>query len=277
MDAGGRPIPSLEAGSTLHVGAQSLRPRTLYEFRATVDGRPVTFARATTDGAGQLGPFVLWYESGVVGCVTQPLDGPDPERFRFRSFDEAERVLGGRTLVVTAHPVVSTQDRVRRVPDFAVGEPESTLRLPIATRRSPMVFPADSSGCLVNALGVGRADLYVGGRNFTPGEQVEISVVPNQRAWYVNDVVLDVTGTSAAPAPEMATVGRGRTLRRPRLASHGAISGRVRHRGATARRQTQPARRKQSGLLWYLKRRSCSPLTIQSAGRTWTWLAGRWE
>ena len=59
VDAGGRPIQSLEAGSTLDVGAQSLRPRTLYEFRATVDGRPVTFSRATPDGAGQLEPFVL--------------------------------------------------------------------------------------------------------------------------------------------------------------------------------------------------------------------------
>ena len=36
---------------------------------------------------------------------------------------------------------------------------------------------------------------------------MEISVVPNQRAWYVNDVVLDMTGAYAAPGPGNATVG----------------------------------------------------------------------
>ena len=106
MDAGGRSIQDIESGSTLHAGAQALRPATLYEFWVTLDdGRPVSFARVTTDRAGDVDPFVLWYQSGVVGCSDRRTDGPDPERFRFRTFEEAEAALAGRTVLVTAHPV----------------------------------------------------------------------------------------------------------------------------------------------------------------------------
>lgn len=203
VDAGGRLIEALESGSTLHIGAQTLRPATLYEFSVTLEDRPVSFARVTTDRAGRVEPFVLWYESGVVGCAVRRMDGPDPARFRFRSFEEAEAALVGRTLTVTARRVDSGgPDRQRRT-----GEAESTFRLPVSARRSPMVFPSDSAGCLVNARDVGGADMYVSGRNFGAGEQVEVSVVPNQRAWYVGDSVADVTGASGAAAPERVTVG----------------------------------------------------------------------
>lgn len=240
VDAGGRPIRSLESGSTLHVGAESLRPQTLYEFRTTVDGRPVTFARVTTNRSGRIEPFVLWYESGVVGCATRRLDGPDPGRFRFRSFDQAEDSLAGRTLVVTAHPVAPVEPREGRRLEPPAGEAELAFQLPIGRRRSPMVFPADSAGCLVNAVSVGRADMYVAGRNFAPGERLEISVVPNQRAWYVNDLVVDVTGASAAPAPELVTVGLDGSFTArvwPSTAQfHGAFDIVARRAGGTANR-----------------------------------------
>ena len=217
VDAGGRPIDRLQSGSTLHVGGQALRPVTLYEFRADIDGRAVSFARVTTDHLGRVDPFVLWYESGVVGCVTRRLEGPNPERFRFRTFEEADAALAGRMVTITAQQVHGRE----------VGRPETVIRLPISPRRSPMVFPSDSAGCLTNARAVGQADMYVSGRNFTPGEILEISVVPNQRAWYVGDVVVDITGASGAAAPERVTVGTdGRfTIRAwPRSAQlHGAF------------------------------------------------------
>jgi hypothetical protein len=207
VDAGGRPLRSLESGSTLHVGAQALQPLTLYEFRATFDdGRAISFARATTDGAGNLEPFVLWYESGVVGCSTRRLDGPDPRRFRFRTFEEAEAALAGHSIVVTTHRVARNAARLR-VAELRTGEPEWTFKLPLSARRSPTVFPSDSTGCLSNASETGRVDMHVSGRNFTPGEELELSVVPNRRAWYEGDVVSDVTGASAASAPERVRVG----------------------------------------------------------------------
>src|SRR5262245_30141446 len=56
VDAGGRPLRALEAGSTLHVGARGLRPQTTYEFRLALDREripsleeAISFARVTTD------------------------------------------------------------------------------------------------------------------------------------------------------------------------------------------------------------------------------------
>lgn len=210
VDAGGRAIRTLESGSTLHVGAQALQPLALYEFRVALDdGRPVSFARTSTDRTGNIEPFVLWYESGVTGCSTRRVDGPDPQRFRFRTFEEAEAALAGRSLVVTTHRVASDTERaaVAAVAALRAGNAEWTFRLPISARRSPMVFPSDSSGCLSNAGETGRADMHVSGRNFTPGEEVELSVVPNQRAWYEGDAVSDITGTAATSAPERVRAG----------------------------------------------------------------------
>ncbi|MGH7712836.1 MAG: hypothetical protein ACREOG_16215, partial [Gemmatimonadaceae bacterium] len=199
-------IRRLESGSTLHVGARALQPRTLYEFRAALeDGRLVSFARTTSDSAGNIEPFVLWYEAGVVGCSTRERDARDPQRFRFRTFDEAEAALAGQTLIVTTYRIARDDPR----PVIAAEPPggaQGSFRLPIIARRSPTVFPSDSAGCLYNANETSRSDMFVSGRNFTPGEQLEISVVRNQRAWYVGDAVSDVTGANMIDAPDSVQV-----------------------------------------------------------------------
>ena len=207
VDAGGRAIRSLEAGSTLHIGAQGLRPLALYEFQATLDdGRTVSFARASTDQRGNIEPFVLWYESGVVGCAVRENERPDPRRLRFRTFNEAERALTGRRLVVTPRQVRADPTR-RRLAQLPVGAGERPFTLPLSPRRSPTVFPSDSTGCLVNASETGTADMFVSGINFTPGERLELSVVPNQRAWYVGDLVADITGAGPAGSADTVRVG----------------------------------------------------------------------
>lgn len=215
VDAGHRPISQLEAGSTVYVGAQGLRPNTHYQARLAVAERPaatlndaVGFAIVATDNRGNIPPFVLWYESGVIGCSKRPRLDPDPRRFRFRSFEEAERSLAGRVLTVSIHSVSREQLVTRRVPESIVtGPAEAIFRLPVTKRRSPMVYPSDKSGCLINALQVrDEDDLYVTGRHFRPGTELEIAVVPNQRAWRIGDLIDDLTGASAAAAPERVTV-----------------------------------------------------------------------
>src|SRR5215210_6079149 len=58
VDGGGRPVKTLEAGSTLFVGAKGLLPDTTYEFRMSFNEQgaralreAASFARATTDHA----------------------------------------------------------------------------------------------------------------------------------------------------------------------------------------------------------------------------------
>ena len=193
VDSGGRPIETLQIGSSLEMTASELEPRAQYEFRVTFDGEPdrlISFARVTSDTRGTIAPFVLWFHSGVVGCSTRPADERRP--VRFRTFDEAEQALRGRVLRVTARGVKSE----RAVVDLA---------LPVSGRNSAMVYPADRNGCLLNSLETATGDLYVAGRNFQPGEALAISIVRNQRAWRVGDRVDDVSSASAGAAAERVT------------------------------------------------------------------------
>lgn len=206
IDSGGRPIAALQAGSSLELRAGGLTPRATYEFRVSLAGRPgeadtfLSLARTGTDAGGTVAPFILWYHSGVIGCATRPADERRP--LKFRSFEEADAALRGRTLRITAQQVPRAERMSELVAGPAQGPVAFDMALPIETRRSPMVYPSDHTGCLVNSVLTESQDLWVSGRNFAPGEAVAISVVPNQRAWSVGDRVTDVTGPSSASAPK---------------------------------------------------------------------------
>ncbi len=146
VDAGGRPIRALEVGSSLHIGARGLHPNTTYEFRLSFD-RPavesleaaVSFARVTTDSKGQAPPFVLWYESGVIGCSDQEREGTKHTPYTYRTFEEAEQALKGKLLVTSAHLV--ERDETGKIPPMKLRvehEPAALLRFPIVPRRSPI-------------------------------------------------------------------------------------------------------------------------------------------
>jgi hypothetical protein len=217
VDAAGRPIERLETGASLHIGATALEPRRLYEFRVAVDvrGAPdlsqaVSFARLTADPSGTIPPFLLWYHSGVVGCSVPP-EEIDARRFRFGSFDDAEAALRNARLTVSIHPVPAAPERSTRPLETRAGPPVAMFELPVAARSSPMVYPSDDAGCLHNSQLVDSTHMHVSGRNFDPGEELLISVVPNQRAWYTGDRVMDVTGELGAPAPvRVVADARGR-------------------------------------------------------------------
>jgi hypothetical protein len=220
VDAGGRSIRSLETGSTLFVGAHGLRSNTTYEFRLGIGRKAlpsregaVSFARVTTDRRGEVPPFVLWYESGVAGCSDQESEQHRRPPNTYKTFEEAEKALSGRILLVSAHVV--EQDETGRVPPMKLRvaeQSETAFHLPITSRKSPAVYASDAHGCMLNSQLARTRDLYVSGRNFQAGEALEISVVPNQRLWYVGDAINDVTGVDAAAAPEKVKVGANGTF-----------------------------------------------------------------
>ena len=216
VDAGGRAIHALEVGSTLHIGATGLRPNTLYEFRLSFAQpafnsleQAISFARVTSDREGVVLPFVLWYESGVIGCSDQQQMGKRQRPHSFRTFQEAELAHHGRLLVITAHQV--ERDPENRTPPMKLRVERRTrwiLRLPMVPRHSPIVYASDAHGCMLNSQLTNSADLYVTGDHFTPGEQLEVSIVPNQRLWLAGDAINDVTGPSSAAQPKHVTVNR---------------------------------------------------------------------
>jgi len=219
-DNGGRPVKQLEAGSSLFVGAQGLMPNTTYEFRLAVGReeapsreKAVTFARGGSDAKGNIRPFVLWYESGVVGCSERVKSGTKLPPFCFRTFEEGEKMLADKTVTVSVHPV--QKDPTGKTPPMklSVEKSAATGRLQVARRQSPMVYPSDAEGCLVNSRMVGKADTYVSGRSFPPGQRLEICVVPNQRTWRVGNPINDVTGVNGADAAELVEADRSGRFR----------------------------------------------------------------
>ncbi len=199
VDSGGRTIGVLETGTSLEVAMRGLMPNQVYDVELRAGDQQVSFARQTTDRHGNIDPFHLLYHGGVVGCSLRSGTAKKLPPFLFRNFEEAAAVLEGRTLTLTVTPVPSPTAAL-----FYRDRPAAKvhLEIPVRARREAMVYASDSKGCLVNSAEVGSRDLYVSGQNFKPEEIIEVAVVPNQRDWFVDDLINDVTGVSGAAAPE---------------------------------------------------------------------------
>jgi hypothetical protein len=203
VDSGGRPSEALEIGASLEAGARGLQPKRMYEFEVTLGNKRASYARLTADARGNIDPFVLWFQSGVIGCSIKSLKTGQHYPIAFHDFDEAERSLQGQRLTITIHearPSRPTEIQISETQTVAT-RPVAQLVVPLVPRRSPMVFSSDKDGCLLNSAETASHDMFVSGRNFTAGEYVEISVAPNQRQWRVGDEVNDVTGIAGAAAP----------------------------------------------------------------------------
>ncbi|MGI9302618.1 MAG: hypothetical protein ACR2RB_07925, partial [Gammaproteobacteria bacterium] len=206
LDAGGRDIQTLEVGSSLELSVSGLEPHQLFEVRLGIDGEipdrdaAISFARVSTDQRGNIEPFLLWYHTGVVGCSKRRDPSQPLAPYSFRSFEEAQRHLAGRQLTLSVHPVGRGPKNETAPLKLPVGDPISRLDLPIVARKSPMVYPSDAAGCLVNSAEARKQDFFVTGRNFLSGETLEISIVENQRQWYVGDRVRDLTGERGTDA-----------------------------------------------------------------------------
>lgn len=211
VDSGGRPSEVLEIGSSLETGARGLQPRRMYEFEVTLGGKRVSYARLGSDARGTIRPFILWFQSGVIGCSVESLKTGQVYPVAFRDFDEAERALAAQTLTLTLREASPPRPPGIETPAPSAARPIAQRAVPMVPSRSPMVFPTDRAGCLLNSAEAASRDMFVSGRNFSPGERVELSVAPNQRQWRVGDAVNDVSGVSGAARPTIVRAdARGR-------------------------------------------------------------------
>ena len=206
LDGGNRRINSFEVGSSLHVSARGLEPNQLYEFRLGINSeeiaaldQAVSFARLSADRNGNIPSFILQYHSGVIGCSPR-VKGQKLPRHIYRTFDEAEKDLRGSKMHISVHPVQSDPQGKIPLMKLKAGKAVSRIQIPIIARKNPMVFPSDAEGCLLNSTAVQEQDIYVSGRNFKPDEVVQISIVMNQRSWYIDDPINDITGVGGAGA-----------------------------------------------------------------------------
>ncbi len=208
IDEQGKTLEYLETGSSLRLGATNLKPNRIYEVRMGIDRSParslenaVKFSRVSTNAQGELPSFILWYHTGVIGCSfrsEKELEQP----YTFRSFEEADEVLEGREIQLTLHEVERDKTGKKPPMELSVSRPIQQFALPIKFARSPMVYSSDRRSCLYNSMVNQRSDMYVTGRNFEPGEELRVSLVPNQRRWNVGDNVNDITGEFSAARSE---------------------------------------------------------------------------
>jgi hypothetical protein len=203
----GKPIDALEVGNSLQMQAQGLEPNSIYEVRMSIDNDTehlkelVSFSRVSTDIKGNIPNFVLWFQSGVIGCSyrsKQELEQP----YTFQSFEEANERLQGRTIIASIHEVERDKYGKRPPMELKTGPALTKIKLPITKRQSPMVYVSNKYGCLLNSREARTEDVFVSGFNFEPYEAVRVSVVGNQRQWQTGDAVNDITGQSRASAAE---------------------------------------------------------------------------
>ncbi len=177
--AGAR-LNEMEVGSNVQVSAAGLRPSTMYSIvLSTEAGELISWARLTTDRAGVIPPFVLWYQTGVIGCTrgTESLEG----RFWFRTFAEAQEVLGGTGLQLEVRGPEG-----RRVASRAISV--------AAKPRTPILHAGTREGCLVNSVIEGKEDVYAVGENFPAGSIVEVYVVLARQRWHGREPLRDIRG-----------------------------------------------------------------------------------
>lgn len=207
----------LEVGSSLTMALKDLAPHQLYELRLYPEQeRPpareaaLSFARVSADGSGAVAPFVLWYQTGIVGCAVADDAAAGAAPSTFRTFEDAERALVGRAFQVSVHPVGAGAAAAPPL-TLPVGAAQRVERVIIAPRRSPLLLPSDEVGCPRAGQPVGAGPVYVTGRGFAPGERVELAVVPGQRDWLTGDPAEDITGALGAPASSLVRADeRGR-------------------------------------------------------------------
>ena len=185
-DESGVARESFAAGETVLAAGAGLRPGLLYEFRLDAPGASsgVLLARLSADRHGTLHPTVLLPHLGLTELGR---DGA----ILHRSFDEADKALGGRTLTVHAGEA---------------GKPATALKLAVAAgSKHPQVMASDGRGKLLTGCVRGETDVFAALRNF-PARCVKIFLVPRQFRWRAGDPIDPVRRRDGSPAIVTALV-----------------------------------------------------------------------
>src|SRR5262249_50784417 len=173
-DEAGTARDTFVAGETVLVAGRGLQPATLYEFRRDGAGNGLLLASLSTDRHGEIHPTVL------LPCLGLS-DGSRDGRVVARTFDEADKALGGRPLTLRAYPA---------------GKPAAATSLRIAVAASgkrPQVMAADAGGRLMTGCMRGESDVFVALRNFAP-RCAKVFLVPRQFRWRPGDPIDPVRG-----------------------------------------------------------------------------------
>lgn len=194
--AGGEAAPVV--GGTMTVGLDRLEPNRQTEIYLTDDtGAEWSYARVFSDDEGRIEPFVFWYHSGIIGRPPSGVEiGARPEP-AFETFEAAADYFSGHELTL------AVRDADRRV--------LAELPVHLEQQASPVVYPSDAEGILMNSFNVPLDALHVSGRNLPAGARVSLAVVENRRFWHEGTAIRDLTGQDGGAGFDTFQLEAGQT------------------------------------------------------------------
>ncbi|MHC4806366.1 MAG: hypothetical protein ACYTBX_08910, partial [Planctomycetota bacterium] len=176
-------IQSVEIGDSLALGFSKLSPGAPVQVYLNDDlGKEWSYARVYADKEGKIEPFLFWYQSGVIGTTSRKIDfKPEPA---FGTFEEAEAYF-------FEHPLTLTIKDLRN-------KVVAKKVISITKRQSPLLYPSNKDGVLMNSFDVNNDEVYVTGKHFPTGETVHVYTLANKYLWNVGDALKDITGNSGS-------------------------------------------------------------------------------
>lgn len=188
-DTGGakpRRLVDLAVGDSLSIGLRGLKPGQGVQVRLSDERGEWSYARLFAGRKGEVPPTLFWYQSGVIGTTSRKIAfKPDPA---FKTFEEAERWFAAHPLRLAARDLE--------------GKLLAQRELRVRPRATPLLYPSNAEGVLMNALDLRREDLYLTGTHFPAGATVRLYAVPNRFTWRVGDPLSDQTGPGGRPEVE---------------------------------------------------------------------------
>jgi len=175
FDSQGNSTDVINGGGSAYWTIPDLEPRTQYDFSLKDEAQTeIAIARLTTDGSGVVPRTAIGYDLGL------GLGGP------------------GRTPGMFVPAVLTYTLEIRDLEGNIVQSFPFTV-----DTSTPMVFSADAQGNGINSFLRAQHPVYARGRNFTPGDMIDLYVVDDISYWSEGLSLVDVSG-----GRETVTVGQ---------------------------------------------------------------------
>lgn len=173
LDGHNRAVESMDVGQVLLVGVKAMKPNESVRvtLRDEGSGKIISYYQLTSSRKGEIEPSVLWYHTGVIDERT-----PRTRKlfeYEFTSFEEAEKALAGRSLIVSVESREGSVLNRQRLPVNSIGK-----------SKNPLVYFSTRDGLLRNSYDVSQdKEMYLTVKNLQGVSNLQVMLVPNRYGW----------------------------------------------------------------------------------------------
>lgn len=200
LDGHNRPIESLGVGQVLLVGVKGMKrdESVKVTLRDEKSGKIISFYQLTADKNGQIEPSVLWYHTGVVDERTSNMRKIFEDEYT--SFEEAEKALAGRNLVVA---VETREGKVLSRHSISVNS--------IRESKYPLAYFSTKEGLLRNSYDVSRdKEMFLTVKNLQGASSLQVMLIANRYGWRA-EMPLQEVRKIYTEKPHLLKLMRGQT------------------------------------------------------------------